>query len=391
MSTAPQPSPAAGTATRIPIFRMGRQTSAAGASITFGEADLQATVAAYNPAVHEAPLCVGHPKDNLPAYGWVRGLEFADGVLYASADQVDPAFAELVAAGRFKKRSAAFYAPGSPSNPTPGSYYLRHVAFLGAQPPAVKGLRDVQFADAADDAEVIEFGDWADEQTAGLLTRLREWVIGKFGLAEADLALPSYMVDSLRREAVQPEAEEAKPSPVSPALSYQEGLTVTHTPEQLAALAAELQTQRAALDAERATLAAEQQAGAHAARLTEFNEFTGGLVQAGRLLPKDRARLVAVMGALPDATVVEFAEGDATVNKPAIQVLREFLATLPKLVEFKELAGNEGAPAEVDTSDAGAIGAAALLFREAQAKAGRTVTFEQAVQHVVDQHKEISK
>ena len=56
----------------------------------------------------------------------------------------------MVQAGRFKKRSASFYPPQAPNNPTPGKWYLRHVAFLGAQPPAVAGLKDIQFSE--DDA-----------------------------------------------------------------------------------------------------------------------------------------------------------------------------------------------------------------------------------------------
>ena len=31
--------------------------------------------AAYNPAQREAPLCIGHPKDNKPAWGWVQALQ----------------------------------------------------------------------------------------------------------------------------------------------------------------------------------------------------------------------------------------------------------------------------------------------------------------------------
>ena len=93
--------------------------------------------ATYNKALREAPLTVGHPKDNLPAYGWVAKVYVnAEGNLAIDPEQVDPAFAEMVRAGRFKKRSASFYPPNAPHNPTPGRWYLRHVGFLGAQPPA---------------------------------------------------------------------------------------------------------------------------------------------------------------------------------------------------------------------------------------------------------------
>ncbi|WP_217994839.1 hypothetical protein [Methylogaea oryzae] len=72
---------------------------------------MEATARAYDPATHEAPIVVGHPAMDAPAYGWVSAVAYADGALSATPDQVDPAFAELVAAGRYKKISASFYAP----------------------------------------------------------------------------------------------------------------------------------------------------------------------------------------------------------------------------------------------------------------------------------------
>ncbi|MDL6388248.1 peptidase, partial [Escherichia coli] len=71
---------------------------------------------------------------------------------------LDPQFAEMVTDGRFKKVSASFYLPDSPSNPKPGVLYLRHVGFLGAQPPSVKGLKQVSFSEQEEG--VVEFADW---------------------------------------------------------------------------------------------------------------------------------------------------------------------------------------------------------------------------------------
>jgi len=189
----------------IQIFKPGRHTAMSGAVLEFSESDLQAASTAYDPALHEAPIVVGHPKLDAPAYGWVRALQFADGGLSAEPDQVDPEFAELVKAGRFKKVSASFFSPDSPRNPVPGVYYLRHVGFLGAVPPAVKGLKQVEFA--ADDEGVIEFsaGDW---QTSSIFRRLRDWMIAQFGQETADEVIPSWEIDSIREMAVREEARE---------------------------------------------------------------------------------------------------------------------------------------------------------------------------------------
>lgn len=145
----------------IHLFVPGQHTSMAGDDLRFGEADLQAAAAAYDPAKHEAPLVIGHPKQDAPAYGWVQSLQFADDGLTAIPHQINPDFAELHESGAFKKVSASFYHPNAKANPVPGVYYLRHIGFLGAQPPAIKGLRDPQFSEneSADDFITIEFSE----------------------------------------------------------------------------------------------------------------------------------------------------------------------------------------------------------------------------------------
>ncbi|MFO1128496.1 MAG: hypothetical protein U1E66_08735 [Rhodospirillales bacterium] len=130
----------------IHLFRAGTHVASDGTPIAFSDADVRAIADRYDRGLHEAPIVIGHPKTDSPAYGWVANLTFADGSLLATPRQVDPGFAELVRAGRFKKISAAFYPPYATSNPKPGSFYLRHLGFLGAQPPAVKGLQSVELS-----------------------------------------------------------------------------------------------------------------------------------------------------------------------------------------------------------------------------------------------------
>ena len=139
----------------IEIFRAGTHTDSSGQRATFTAQDLQAIAAAYDPTVREAPLTLGHPDTDWPNYGRVKGLRATeDGRLLMLADRIDPAFADSVKAGRYRKRSASFYPPLSPNNPAPGKWYLRHVGWLGAQPPAVAGLADVKFSLAAGDGAI---------------------------------------------------------------------------------------------------------------------------------------------------------------------------------------------------------------------------------------------
>ena len=135
----------------IEIFKAGNHVASDGRAREFSVAVVAAMAAVYSPTRHEAPLTLGHPADNLPAYGWVKSLRATDdGRLMMLAGDVTPEFSEAVKAGRYKKRSASFYPPGAPNNPAPGNWYLRHVAWLGAQVPAVRGLADVNFEGAGD-------------------------------------------------------------------------------------------------------------------------------------------------------------------------------------------------------------------------------------------------
>lgn len=367
------------------IFRSGKHTATNGTSYDFGDEVLAAIAAAYDPAKHEAPLVVGHPKHDDPAYGWVKSLSFADGNLEAEPAKVDPQFAEMVGAERFKKISASFYPPAHASNPTPGAWYLRHVGFLGAMPPAVKGLRSASFNEAEEG--VVSFGDWADMQNASLWRGLRDWIISKFGLDEADKVLPDYAVTSLTEEAVrQPEVVQTA------MLSYSESAATAATTEGDAMSTAEkarlaaLETENAALKsaqvqfAEREAAVATREAAARAAEIAEFVE---GLATSGKILPKDKPGLTAYLAAAnanPSATsVIEFGEGTDKQSKPANEFLRDFLAALPKQVEFAEI-GNKGVAAGDGSADE--IAKQAIEFQEAEAKAGRTVSTAAAVKHV---------
>ena len=133
------------TEIEMEIFEGGRRTDSSGTTRDWTEAELNQVAGGYDPAIHEAPVVVGHPQDDKPAYGWVtylkrRGMKLLAGVKFV------PAFMETVKRGLYKNRSASFYHPHDPRNPRPGAWYLRHVGFLGAMPPAIKGLAPVSFA-----------------------------------------------------------------------------------------------------------------------------------------------------------------------------------------------------------------------------------------------------
>lgn len=130
---------------RIAVFRTGTHTDAKGNKRDWTKADLDKIASMYDPSQHEAPAVIGHPKDNAPAYGWVESLERVGDTLWAEVKPTVEEFTDCLKKGLFKKRSISLYPDMS----------LRHIGFLGAQPPAIKGLPD--FAFAARDAATIEF------------------------------------------------------------------------------------------------------------------------------------------------------------------------------------------------------------------------------------------
>lgn len=161
----------------IHIMKPGRHAPNEGSEVSFSDADFREIASVYDPAKHEAPLVVGHPKADAPAYGWVDRLEVRKEGLFAVPKQVNTEFSELVRQGAFKKVSASFYRPeNSSGNPAKGKWYLRHVGFLGAQPPAVKGLQAVNFEDGSDGFADFEEGlvDLREERIAARERALRE-------------------------------------------------------------------------------------------------------------------------------------------------------------------------------------------------------------------------
>lgn len=338
----------------IHVFQAGRRTTMAGATLDFSESDLQATAKAYDPAKHEAPICIGHPKHDLPAYGWLAGMEARDGGLYAKPHQVDPEFAEMVRKGAFKKVSIKFYDKTSPGNPVPGVYYPRHVAFLGALPPAVKGLKQVEFADGDDrfvEAE-IEFGEYGLGVVADTFRRIREFFIEQFGLEKADVALPSWQVDVLQQVAREPD-DQASSNP-----AFSEGNPTTEddvSAEKLAQLQADLAAANKRADDAAAALQASNAAAAAAERTARHEDnlaFAEGLVKGDQLLPADRDLVVAALDAANGDqadTPIEFGEGE---NKKGLgAALRGLLAKLPKHGLTGEHIAKKGERTAADVDD----------------------------------------
>jgi hypothetical protein len=193
----------------------------------------------------------------------------------------------------------------------------------------VPGLKNAAFSADAPAAAIFtaRFGEHGFEETASLLRMVRDLFIEKFGLEDADRALPSYRLEWLAET-------ELSEKPGSAGFSA-DGITPPQPPENPQPKKEPAVTQQpdpafAAREAELSErekkIAAREAAAAH----DEHVAFAERLVQEGRLLPASKDKVVAV----------SFAEGAAKLTPVA--ALREVLEAQPKVVSFGEMDLGDG-------------------------------------------------
>jgi len=123
------------------IFEAGVHTDSNGKTRNWTEKEIDKFILGFdkttgrNSKGNRIPMCVGHPKTNSPAYGWV-------GKLWRSGKKLFAEFVDVVDEMKTAIRKKMFRETSISVNPD-GS--LGHVGFLGAKPPAVAGLGDIQF------------------------------------------------------------------------------------------------------------------------------------------------------------------------------------------------------------------------------------------------------
>lgn len=339
----------------IEILKPGTYWDANGNKVDVTAADLAELAAAYDPDLLDAPAVVGHPKQNHPAYGWMRNLrvgkaEDGEPVLLCDHVDADPEFAQLVKDKRLKHRSLAYFGRASKGNPKPGTLYPKHLGWLGAKAPAVRGLKEVALS-ADDDAIVIELSSspswswrlqWALRNIADAFRRQREAAIAQGGAEAGDALMPAYIIDDINSVAQQidadlaAEADAASPHFASP--DTQGGQMAT--PEEIAAREAALAQREATLAAREKSIGEQEVALAAAetqARRKDDADFVAGLIAEGRLRPTEKDDVLAELAALDDVdTTIELSgpEDGQKVKLTPRDAMRRRLSASPKLVEL---------------------------------------------------------
>lgn len=321
----------------VEIFKAGRQTDSQGRTRDFTEDDLDQVIANHS-ADDAAPIVIGHPKTNDPAFGWTGELKRERGSLFAKFRDVEPTFSAAVESGRYRKRSVRLAQ-------TDQGLKLMHVGFLGAMPPAISGLQAMNYA-TPEDAELLDFE--MDAYTPGVMSRvlrrLRDWMIERDGLDTADKIIPDYEIDGLddqadrARRAPEPETDPEFNAPQQPeaAMPYSEE-EMRLAKEQAAkeareAAQAEFSQREASYQQELANAKREQ-------RKVEFQADIDRLIDAGTLMPAQVVGMTDFMLGLAEGedAQFEFSVGDGkTDKKDPAGWFRDFLKSLPKQVDMGE-------------------------------------------------------
>lgn len=265
---------------KFEIFRTGTHKPMKGNARSFSVSDLDNIV--EKNTGREVPIVVGHPKMEDPAYGWANGISREGDVLFASADEIDPEFEQLVRDGKF--RNVSIYL--NPDNT------IRHIGFLGAVPPAVQGLKPVQFADG-------EEGDC-------------------FGDLEEEIEVPPVTDPEPKPEAPEPDPE---PEKVDPTV-----LRISELEKQVESLLKEKEEK----------LTSEKKA--------EFAAFADMQVSEGRIKPDQKEKVVSVLEFLHtnDSGALAFADQEPEGAK----AFKELIGNLPKIITPGRIIGAEFAQTE---------------------------------------------
>ena len=330
------------------VFRCGTHLDHSGKWRTFSEADIDKAIANYQS--DSAPIVVGHPTLNAPAFGWIQQFRRQGPTLQARCSRVADEFADLVKRGLYKNRSISFNSDGT----------FRHVGFLGAAAPAVKGLEDIQFADKGefitmDTVETVQAEQAAAQEQAKEVQVEPE--------AEVKTAESEAEVQSSRADAAQKTEPEVSLSDLeSQQKQFQE--TVKKLENHIKSLENALNV--------------EQEKN----RKVEFAAYADELIREGRLNPVAKAPLVCTMEGM-------FASDQANFAAPENSVLNSFKSflniALPKNPSlFTGFAAPSGEYYSVESLSPGDVAIKARELIEKQAAKGCCLDLGRAVRMVME-------
>jgi len=267
------------------IFSAGKHTDSKGNTREWTEQDLDKIVHQFNTVHSQVPICVGHPQSNSPAYGWFKDVLRVGKDLYCSFKDVQEEFKTAVNKGLFKNRSISL----------DKDLNIRHLAFLGGQAPAVKGLEQFCFEENEDDF-AYEFSDYEDLAV----------------VEKEEITMEKGQKNKMENEELKKELE--------------------------------------AKDKEIAELKRQAQETKQAQRLKEFEDFADSAIEKGNILPKHKESIINILTACDAAGTFNFSDSE----KSGVDVVKEFVSEL-KMMNFEDIAKKDDVKENQEFSDAAAF------------------------------------
>ncbi len=293
----------------------------------FSLSEVEELASNYDPSFCEAPITLDHEQKG-PAYGWVEKLKADNGVLKATFKDLSEDLKEFVTQGKYKKISVEIYRELEGKKP-----YLKAVSFLGASIPQVKGMQSVEFKEGESEIYTFEVetkvedkkpdtDDDSDtenvEELKATVSELEKQVADFKEKADCEQRLKG----SEKSETVTPFSasnQEAKKNSEVKGLQKQvKDLT--------------LQVAKFKNDAnDKDEVMRELNALKSKIQEKEFEEFINKQIDAGVLTPANKDAVFNILQGLDN--VKKFDE-----SSNGVELFKSFLSTLPKQVEFDEIA-----------------------------------------------------
>jgi hypothetical protein len=302
------------------VFRAGSQTDSSGHTKEWTEKDLDTIVDKFNELGDDIPATIGHPEsDTAPAFGWFKKVIRKGDTLLAELSDVVEEFGEMLKKKMFKNRSIALRPDLS----------LRHIAFLGAAAPAVKGLEDFAFK-AKDDFTLYEFEEAQEEKT----------ILEKIKLLFKEL--------SEKKNFKQPEDDMSKELEEKIANLEKESTETKNAFAEFkkdaeakeAKFAEDLKTEKKRADEAEAKIATSLKD----AKKKEFSDWFDGQVEEGNEIPANKSMVLAQMEALDGQEALTFGEGDGAKKVTQLEAFKKRISSGAKQISFGEEFGKGQGP-----------------------------------------------
>jgi len=352
----------------FPVFKAGTHKDSKGREHTFTTSDLDKIVASYN-SDQEAPCVIGHPEDDHPAFGWIESVKREGELLYAKCKDTVAEFEKAVKDGLYPNRSISI---------NPNDFTINHLGFLGAVKPAIKGLGKIAFSQNDDIATFDFSAGLVDEISYNLRTigslfqKLREFLIEKYGIEETDKVLWAWDINNLLKDIDTEKGRLAFCEKFTEEIKLTTAKPTNEGKTEFSQADIDLKNQE--ID----TLKAENEKLKAETKRQEFSAFCDDLLGEGKMTPAQKTHALDFMSIMDNAGSFEFSEGG---EKSAIEEFKTFLKSLPKQINFSEVAKGKAAGI-ADNSDPKELANKALEYKSSMAQKGIEISISEAVKKV---------